>query len=187
MSDNFCGQVMAFRLHGEPIAEWMEIPFVSVPLEKIFKVDCCIDKIGNHDECHPAPRWKEEHILPKLLHFSPLGHLSRRLRHGELRSHVNMHTALASSGGDDEEVLFGDFAVDDADRLFEGNTVFRTDSSLIRPQELPSHDQARCTPGEALTDSASAFQCNRRAHLSTQIKTPPDEELQAHTAPEAVL
>jgi hypothetical protein len=62
MSDHFCSQVVAFHLHGGPITEWMEIPFVSVPLEKIYQVHADAFAI------EPIVKWRECYVLPKVLY-----------------------------------------------------------------------------------------------------------------------
>lgn len=53
---------MEFRLHGGPIEQWMEIQYISIPLNKIYQVNakaCTID---------PFEKWHERSILPKVLH-----------------------------------------------------------------------------------------------------------------------
>ena len=62
MSNNFHGQVVEFRLHGGPIEQWMEIQYISIPLDRIYQVNA---------EAHiidPIEKWHERSILPKVLH-----------------------------------------------------------------------------------------------------------------------
>jgi hypothetical protein len=121
MSDNFCSQVVAFCLYGGPIAEWMEIPFVSVPLEKIYQVHADAFTI------EPVMKWRECFVLPKVLHalkvfceeygidgydsfatfcnslvdpssalsFSPLEHPLLVLGANELHAHIDTASALS--------------------------------------------------------------------------------------------
>jgi hypothetical protein len=120
MSDDFRGQVVAFRLHGGPIADWMKIPFVSVTLEKIYQVHADAFAI------EPVVKWREHLVLPKVLYslevfcdehgidghdlfaafcnglvdplfallFSPLEHPPLVLGANELYAHVNAACAL---------------------------------------------------------------------------------------------
>jgi hypothetical protein len=62
MTDDFHGRVVEFHLCGGPIEDWMEIPYISVPLERLYEVD-----EGSHILI-PVERWRELIMLPKLLH-----------------------------------------------------------------------------------------------------------------------
>ena len=39
MTDAFHGRVVEFHLRGGPIEDWMEIPYISVPLERLYEVN----------------------------------------------------------------------------------------------------------------------------------------------------
>jgi hypothetical protein len=120
MSDDFYGQVMEFRLRGGPIEAWMEIPFVSIPLEKIYQVHADAFAI------EPVVKWRERLVLPKVLYslevfcdehgidgydsftafcngladpssalsFSPLEHPLLVLGVNELHAHIDAASAL---------------------------------------------------------------------------------------------
>ena len=64
MSGAFHGRVVEFHLRGGPIEDWMEIPYISVPLDKIYQVNAeahtILDPIVN--------KWLERFMLPKVLH-----------------------------------------------------------------------------------------------------------------------
>jgi hypothetical protein len=96
MNSGFGNKTIKFRPYGHPIAEWMTLPYVTVRLSKMYNVDT----VHGHEECHPVPRWKEERILPKLLHTITLFCLEQGIdRHEEFVSYceglANMSQALA--------------------------------------------------------------------------------------------
>jgi hypothetical protein len=114
---------MVFCLYRGPIAEWMEIPYVSIPLDKIYQVHAEVFTID------PVVKWRERFMLPKVLHalevfceeygidgydsfatscnsladlssalsFSPLEHPLLVLGANELHAHTNAASALSEA------------------------------------------------------------------------------------------
>jgi hypothetical protein len=62
MTDAFHGRIMEFHLCGGPIKDWMEIPYISVPLERLYRVN---EEARTLD---PVQQWQELIVLPKVLH-----------------------------------------------------------------------------------------------------------------------
>ena len=129
MSDNFHGQVVEFHLHGGPIEAWMEILYISIPLDRIYQI------ITEAHVIDPIEMWHVHCVLPKVLHalgafcdehgvdsfesfaeycssladplsalaFSPFEHPLRFLNANILRAHINdtriLHEAPAHPEG----------------------------------------------------------------------------------------